>query len=128
MAKTLTDKIKKLWPGDDKGKRVPSLQIDKPTGVKHNPLPPEMLKIIMNAKEQNDEEAKKQLENVWDYFSEGQKNTGKQAFMKYQHKSGRGTSSEDSLDEGTFIYQDSPYIIDNFLSKNVVCKGQIKSG
>jgi len=100
MAKTLTDKIKKLWPGDDKGKnRTPSLQIDKPTGVKHNPLPPEMLKIIMNAKEQNDEEAKKQLENVWDYFSEGQKNTGKQAFMKYQHKSGRGTSSEDSLDE-----------------------------
>jgi len=99
MAKTLTDKIKKLWPGDDKGKRVPSLQIDKPTGVKHNPLPPEMLKIIMNAKEQNDEEAKKQLENVWDYFSEGQKNTGQQAFMKYQHKSGRGTSSEDSLDE-----------------------------
>lgn len=118
MAGTLTKKIKKLWPGDhDKGKiRGSGLQtiekIDKPTGVKHNPLPPEMLKIIMNAKEQNDEEAKKQLENVWDYFSEGQKNSGKQGFMEYQHKSAniRGTSSDDSLDEdsSSTFYLDTP--------------------
>ena len=77
-----------------------------PTGVKHNPLPPEMLKIIMNAKEQNDEEAKKQLENVYEYFHEQQnkQNTGKADFMKYQKNSAniRG-SSDDSLDEGTFI-------------------------
>ena len=116
MAGTLTKKFKKLLnSGDDKEKRSPSLQIDKPTGVKHNPLPPEMLKIIMNAKEQNDEEAKKQLENVYEYFHEQQnkQTTGKTDFMKYQHKSAniRGTSSEDSLDEGTFIYQYLPYLI-----------------
>ena len=107
MAGTLTKKFKKLWPGDDKEKhRASSLTIDKPTGVKHNPLPPEMLKIIMNAKEQNDEEAKKQLENVYEYFHEQQnkQNTGKADFMKYQKNSAniRG-SSDDSLDEGTFI-------------------------
>ena len=108
MAGTLTKKFKKLWPGDDKEKHraSSSLQIDKPTGVKHNPLPPEMLKIIMNAKEQNDEEAKKQLENVYEYFHEQQnkQNTGKADFMKYQKNSAniRG-SSDDSLDEGTFI-------------------------
>jgi len=116
MAGTLTKKLKKLWPSDDKEKnRSPSLQIDKPTGVKHNPLPPEMLKIIMNAKEQNDEEAKKQLENVYEYFHEQQnkQTTGKTDFMKYQHKSAniRGTSSEDSLDEeptSTIFYLDTP--------------------
>jgi len=97
MAGTLTKKLKKLWPGDDKEKnRTPSLQIDKPFGVLHNPLPPEMLKIIMNAKEQNDEEAKKQLENVYVYFHEQQnkQTTGKTIEI-------RGTSSEDSLDEDT---------------------------
>ena len=110
MAGTLTKKFKKLWPGDDKEKssRASStLQVGNPTVVKHNPLPPEMLKIIMNAKEQNDEEAKKQLENVYEYFHEQQnkQNTGKADFMKYQHKSGniRGTSSEDSLDEGKYL-------------------------
>jgi len=108
MAGTLTKKLKKLWPGDDKEKnRTPSLQIDKPFGVLHNPLPPEMLKIIMNAKEQNDEEAKKQLENVYVYFHEQQnkQTTGKTIEI-------RGTSSEDSLDEdhtsSSIFYLDTP--------------------
>lgn len=127
MAGTLTKKFKKLWPGDDKEKHrsSSSLQIDKPTGVKHNPLPPEMLKIIMNAKEQNDEEAKKQLENVYEYFHEQQnkQNTGKADFMKYQHKSGniRGTSSEDSLDEdsNTTWHVPSPKTQEDITNENV---------
>lgn len=128
MAGTLTKKFKKLWPGDDKEKssRASStLQVGNPTVVKHNPLPPEMLKIIMNAKEQNDEEAKKQLENVYEYFHEQQnkQNTGKADFMKYQHKSGniRGTSSEDSLDEdsNTTWHVPSPKTQEDITNENV---------
>jgi len=69
-------------------------QIGTPIGVKHNPLPPEMLKILMNAKEQNDESAKKQLENVYQWFKNDE-NSEKGDFIR--------ATSDDSL-EGTSVF------------------------
>ena len=95
--------LKKMWPWGTKQSRPESNigSITGPSEVKHNPLPPEMLKIIMNAKEQTDQEAKAQLENVYQWFKSQEDNKNNGDFIQ-----GRLVNSrEHSLDEEGRFYE-----------------------
>ena len=83
-SQSLSKGLQKMWPWGSKESRPVSAiaSITGPSEVKHNPLPPEMLKIIMNAKEQTNQEAKDQLENVYQWFKSQEDNRNNGDFIQ----------------------------------------------